>query len=72
MFMDSKLRFVVFCVVLWMNDWKIKMKKTDVNEQDEEWEEFEEEYVVLTQMEGLDAALMQQDLSYSLVVSCTV
>ena len=36
-----------------------------------EWEDFEEEYIVLAEMEGLDAALMQQDLSYSLVV-CTV
>jgi len=43
----------------------------DGGQEDGEWEEFEEEYFVLAEMEGLDAALMQQDLSYSLVVCIT-
>lgn len=45
-----------------------EQSKTKEEEEDEEWESFEEEYTLLAEVDGLDAALMQHDLSYTLVV----
>lgn len=46
-----------------------EQSKTKEEEGDEEeWESFEEEYTLLAEVDGLDAALMQHDLSYTLVV----
>lgn len=53
-------------------DESVKEKhNTKEEEDDDEWESFEEEYTLLAEVDGLDAALMQQDLSYTLVV-CVV
>lgn len=50
-----------------MGDVSVK-EKPSTKEEEDEWESFEEEYTLLAEVEGLDAALMQQDLSYTLVV----
>ena len=46
----------------------VSLKGEQKTTNDEEWESFEEEFTLLAEVEGLDAALMQHDLSYTLVV----
>lgn len=50
----------------------VSLKGEQKTTNDEEWESFEEEFTLLAEVEGLDAALMQHDLQLYTCCLCFI